>query len=179
MRGDRGIPVYYFPQEHVNLGHLHPSGRVVTGGAKGDATYWNVGVGDRLAENAAWTFDGTKGDAAAIKGYVAFGWSQIDRWFEEDEEVFVHARDPYHRVDVADSRRPVQGVVGGKELANTPRSRVLFETGLPVRYYIPPDDLMMEMMEPSRTVTKCPYKGSAEYFLARIDGGLVEDLVWT
>ena len=103
----------------------------------------------------------------------------MDRWFEEDEEVFVHARDPYHRVDVVDSRRSVQVVVGGKVLAKTTRSRVLFETGLPVRYYIPQDDVMMEVMEPSSTITQCPYKGSAEYFSARIDGDLFIDFSWT
>ena len=113
VRGDSGIPIYYFPQEHVTLGHPHPSGRVVTVETKGNATFWNVGVGDRLAENAAWTFDDAEGDAAVTKGYVAFDWSQNDWWFEEDEEAFVHARDPHHRVDVVDSRRSVRGGRGG------------------------------------------------------------------
>jgi len=183
VRGDRGILVYYFPREHANLEHLQPSGQVVTmeanEGGKGDATFWHVGVGENLAENAAWTFNDTSGKAAVIKAYVAFDWSQKYRWFEEGEEVFVHARDPYHRVDVVESQRSVWVVVRGKVLATTTRSRVLFEAGLPVRFYIPPDDVMMEVMEPSNTVTQCPYKGTAEYFSARIDGDPVGDIVWT
>jgi uncharacterized protein (DUF427 family) len=179
VRGDSGIPIYYFPQEHVTLGHPHPSGRVVTVETKGNATFWNAGVGDCLAENTAWTFDDAEGDAAVTKGYVAFDWSQIDRWFEEDEEAFVHARDPYHRVDVVNFRRSVGVVVGGKVLAKTTRSRVLFEAELPVRYYIHPEDVMIEVMEPSGAVTQCPYKGSAEYFRCESAATVLEDIVWT
>ena len=103
----------------------------------------------------------------------------MDQWFEEDEEVFVHARDPYHRVDVVDSRRAVWVVAGGEDLATSTATRVLFETGLPVRYYIPRNDVRMDVMEPSDTRTQCPYKGTAEYFSARLGGEILEDIVWT
>ena len=179
VRGARTIPIYYFPQTDVNTEFLKPSGRVEAVDTKGDATYWNVAAGGKSAENAAWSFTTPTPEAKIIKEYVAFDWSQMDQWFEEDEEVFVHARDPYHRVDVVGSRRAVRVVAGGEVLATSTATRVLFETGLPVRYYIPRNDVRMDVMEPSDTRTQCPYKGTAEYFSARLGGEILEDIVWT
>ena len=98
-------------------------------------------------------------EVAAIKDYVAFYWDRVDAWFEEDDEIFVHARDPYKRVDVVNSSRRVKVTVGGVTVAETRRARFLFETRLPTRYYIPPEDVRMDLLVPSEKVTSCPYKG--------------------
>jgi uncharacterized protein (DUF427 family) len=85
--------------------------------------------------------------------------NEIDHWYEEDEEVFVHPRDPYHRVDVLNSSRHVKILVDGEVVAETDRPRILFETGLPPRYYFPPEDVSEDVLLPSDKNTECPYKG--------------------
>ena len=101
--------------------------------------------------------------------------NRIDLWYEE---VFVHARDPYHRVDVLESSRHVRVSVGGEVVAETARPKILFETGLPPRYYIPPEDVRQEVLTGSEKETQCPYKGVASYYSVEAGGERVEDLVW-
>jgi uncharacterized protein (DUF427 family) len=102
----------------------------------------------------------------------------MDAWYEEDDEVFVHPRDPHHRVDVLNSSRHVKVVVEGVVVAETRRPRLLFETGLPTRYYIPKIDVRMDLLEPTDSITACPYKGRASYWSVRAGERLLEDLVW-
>ena len=102
----------------------------------------------------------------------------MDAWFEEDEEVFVHPRDPYTRLDVIQSSRHVRVVVGGETVAETDHPVLLFETGLPVRYYIPKVDVRMDLLEPSKSHTECPYKGIASYYSVRIGDQVVVDIAW-
>ena len=88
------------------------------------------------AERAAWSYP----DADGIGDHIAFDWHAMDAWFEEEQEVFVHARDPHKRVDVAPSSRHVRVEVDGHLLAESTRPLLLFETTLPVRYYLPAED---------------------------------------
>lgn len=111
--------------------------------------------------------------------HLAFYWDRVDAWLEEEEEIFVHPRNPYVRVDVLPSTRRVKVALGGTVLAETARPRLLFETGLPPRCYIPREDVRMELLSPSPTRTRCPYKGVASYFTARAGGKLVEDIAWS
>ena len=99
-----------------------------------------------------------------IKDHVAFYWDRMESWWEEDEEIFKHARDPKHRVDAILSHRPVKVVVGGETLAESTNGRFVFETNHPVRYYIPRDDVRMDLLSRSDTISQCPYKGIASYF---------------
>ena len=94
------IPVYYFPLDDVRMNLLQKSDHATHCPYKGDASYWNVRVGDRVAENAMWAYEDPIPEATDLKGLAAFYWDRMDRWYEEDEEFFVHARDPYKRVDV-------------------------------------------------------------------------------
>jgi uncharacterized protein (DUF427 family) len=104
--------------------------------------------------------------------------NKIDHWYEEDEEVFVHPRDPYHRVDVLESSRHVRISVNGEVVAETDRPRILFETGLPPRYYIAPEEVRQEALAQSEKRTQCPYKGVASYYSVEAGGDKVDDLVW-
>lgn len=123
------LPVWYFPLEDVRQELLEPSDHRTHCPKKGDASYHSVRVGDRVAENAAWHYPEPIEGATAIAGHVAFYFGSLDRWLEEDEEVFVHPRDPYHRVDVLPTTRRVRVSVDGEVLAESSRTRVLFETG--------------------------------------------------
>ena len=173
------LPVYYFPMEDVRADLMTPTDHHTTCPWKGEASYWTVRVGDRVAENAVWSYPNPIPDRADIAGYMAFYWDLMDAWFEEDDEVFVHARSPYHRVDVLNSSRHVQVVVGGEVVADTLTPHLLFETGLPTRYYIPKIDVCMDLLERSDTMTRCPYKGKAEYWSVRIGDQVFPDIVWS
>lgn len=169
------LPVYYFPEEDVRRDLLVESDHTTHCPFKGDASYHSVRVGTRVAENAVWSYPDPLEAFTPLAGYAAIYWGSLDRWFEEDEEVFVHPRDPYTRVEVLDSSRNVRVRAGGEVVAETGRPRLLFETGLPVRYYVPEEDVRTELLAPSETRTQCPYKGTASYRSVVTDGGRVED----
>jgi uncharacterized protein (DUF427 family) len=172
------MPIYYFPPEDVRLDLLEPSSKNTHCPKKGDASYYTVRVGDRVVEDAAWYYPEPLADAPPIKDLIAFYWDRMDQWFEEDEEVFGHARDPYHRIDIRRTSRQIRISLDGEILAETDRALALFESNLPVRWYLPFEDVTAPL-EPSRTTTTCPYKGHASYYSVRVgDGERVDDLVW-
>lgn len=179
MREHGHLPVYYFPTEDVRMDLLEPTEHSTHCPRKGQASYWTVRVGDRVAENAVWGYQDPLPDREELQGYVAFYWNKMDSWFEEDEEIFVHPRDPYKRVDVLHSSRHVRVVVAGETVAETRRPRLLFETGLPTRYYIPKVDVRMDLLTPTDTRTRCPYKGEAVYWTAKIGEKEYDDIVWS
>jgi uncharacterized protein (DUF427 family) len=178
MRENRHIPVYYFPRKDVRMELLEATDHHSHCGYKGHCSYWSLRVGDAVSENAVWSYEDPYPEVAEIKDYMAFYWDRVDHWFEEDEEIFVHARDPFKRVDTILSHRPVEVIIGGEEVASTTNARFLFETNHQVRYYIPAEDIRMDLLVPSSTRSSCPYKGNAEYLSARIGGKEIEDVAW-
>jgi uncharacterized protein (DUF427 family) len=173
------MPVYYFPREDVRMDLLERTDHRPRCPYKGEASYWTLTVGDRRAENAVWSYEKSFPEMAGLKGYVAFGWDKVHHWFEEDEEVFGHPRDPHIRIDVRPSSREVRVIFGDETIAETRRALFLFETGLPTRYYVPPGDVRMEFLTPSRRTSVCPYKGTASYWSVRVDDRISEDAVWS
>ena len=110
-----------------------------------------------------------------LSGFVAVRWGAVDRWLEEDEEVVGHPRDPFHRIDIRRSSRLVEVSLDGRVVAESRRPVLLFETGLPVRHYLPREDVWMGMLTPSDERTTCAYKGHASYFSAPEH----PDIAWT
>ena len=113
-----------------------------------------------------------------LPAHVKVEWGAVERWFEEDEEVFIHPRDPYRRVDALPSSRHVVVRVDGVVVADSRRPTILFETGLRPRYYLPPDDVRVDLLTPTDSRTGCPYKGFARYWSLTVDGTEHTDLVW-
>jgi len=171
------LPVYYVPAADVESALLVPSDHAERSPSRGNARLWSVRVGDRLAENAARQFPDSPMEE--LRDLVRFDWDAMDAWFEEDEEVFTHARDPHHRVDILRSSRHVEVVVNGVTVADSHRPTLLFETGLPTRYYLPMTDVTTEYLRPSASATSCPYKGAALYWSLDVRGERFEDVVWT
>jgi uncharacterized protein (DUF427 family) len=173
------LPVYYVPKDDVRFDLLDHTDRSTHCPYKGDAEYWSIVVGDRRIDNAVWGYPSPIDGAPDLSGYVAFYWNKVDNWFEEDEEVFVHARDPYKRVDAIRSSRHVEIRLNGETVADTTRPVLLFETGLPTRYYIPKLDVRLDLLRPSTRSTACPYKGTASYYSVALPGGeVVENIAW-
>jgi uncharacterized protein (DUF427 family) len=173
------LPIFYFPLVDVREELLKPSTKSVEVPAKGKASYCSLRAGDRTAPDAAWVFEEPIPEAAFLSGHIAFEWGAIDEWFAEDEQIFGHPRDPYSRIDVFKSTRHVRISLRGELLAESRRSNVLYETALPPRFYLPPDDVRTELLVPSSSRTRCAYKGSASYWHVKVGDRVVEDLVWT
>ena len=166
-------PAYWFPIADVRMEYLEQSQPAA------DTIRGRLVVKDRVAHNATRAYVRPAGDRAALEGHLTFFWNQMDAWFEEDEEVFVHPRDPYTRVDTVHSSRRVRVEIDGVTVGETRRPILLFETGLPTRYYIPKPDVRMDLLEPTGSVTRCPYKGVACYWSALVGDKLVKDIVWS
>ncbi|GII03996.1 DUF427 domain-containing protein [Planobispora takensis] len=161
-------PAYYIPREDV-VAELKPNGGTRRSPSRGDGVLYDLaGVAD-----AALAYPDSP--IEELRGYVRLEWEAMDAWFEEDEEVYVHPRDPYSRVDVLPSSRHIRVEVDGVTVADSRSPRILFETGLPPRYYLPKTDVRLDLLTPTGTVTRCPYKGQAEYW--SVNGHA--DLAWS
>ncbi len=167
------LPRYYFPTADVRQDLLQ-EGRQSKSGRR----YYDIISGDRVARTAAWSYLPPAGDRSFLDGYITFVWDKMDHWYEEEEEIIAHPRDPYHRVDTLISSRHVRVEIDGITLAESHRPVLLFETNLPTRYYLPREDIRMELLQPSQANSLCPYKGSASYWSVRTAGRLYPDIVW-
>lgn len=114
-----------------------------------------------------------------LDGYVILEWDAFTQWHEEDVQVIGHPHDPFDRIDCLQSTRHVVVSLNDDVLADTTHPTMLFETPLPVRYYIPRKDVRMDLVEPSRTSTVCAYKGIASYWSGKAGQRLVPDIAWT
>ncbi len=178
LRESDHLPLYYFPKGDVRMDCLQPSEQTTHSKFTGEGVFWHVQVGDKIAEHAAFTFRNPPGNGPKLEDYVAFEWDKMDAWFEEDEEIFIYARDPYKRVDVLQSSRHIKVVVDDVAVGETKRPWLLFETGLPTRYYMPKHDVRMDLMEQTDRVTRCPYKGEANLYSIQVGEKLHEGLAW-
>lgn len=179
VRETRHMPVYYFPVGDVRSDLLVPTDQRTHCPYKGEASYWTLAAGGREAENAVWSYLDPLPEVGGLAGHLAFYWGRMDGWYEEDEEVFVHPRDPFVRIDLRESRRRVRVMLAGETVADTTRALFLFETGHPPRYYIPAKDVRTDVLRPSEKRTGCPYKGFARYWSAAVGGGVFDDIVWS
>ncbi len=170
--GPGGLPTYYLPEMDVVDGALADEE------AEGGQRTWTVQVGGKRAERAAWSHPDPSGALAALADHVTFSWRQLE-WYEEDERVVMHARDPHHRVDTLRSSRRVQVLAGGQVVADSIRPLLLFETALPPRYYLPFEDVRTEFFEASEATSACPYKGRARYWSLRVGDTFVKDVAWS
>jgi len=178
LREANHLPIYYFPMQDVRMGCLQPSDHTTHSDRKGDGVFWHVQVGGKIAQDAAFTFRNPPSNGPKLKDFVAFAWDKMDAWFEEDEEVFFYARDPYKRVDVLQSSRHIKVAVDGVTVGETKRPLLLFETGLPTRYYMAKHDVRMDLLERSEAVSRCPYKGEANLYSIKIGETRHEGLAW-
>jgi len=168
-------PTYYVPAGDV-LADLIPYGSDADK-ALGEAEVLTVKVGSGAeAVGAARRYPASP--VRQVQHAVRFEWEAMSEWLEEDEPVYTHARDPHTRVDILASSRHVRVEVDGVTVADSHSPRILFETGLPPRYYLPLSDVRTDLLRPSDTQTQCPYKGTASYWNLDAGSGAHKDIVW-
>jgi uncharacterized protein (DUF427 family) len=169
-------PQYYIPMTDIDASVLVDEGHQEHLG-RGTAQRYGIRVDGDDRPKVAHFYTDSK--IEGVTGTVHFDWSALDHWFEEDEEVFVHPRDPYSRVDALRSTRTITVEIEGVELVASSSPVLVFETGLPTRYYFNRTEVHFEHLEPSGTVTSCPYKGTTSgYWSVRLGDRVLPDLAW-
>lgn len=167
-------PTYYFPAADIKTDLLVETGETRRSPSRGEATQYLVKAGH--GEGAAYSYHDPK--IPELADHFALVWKTMDHWFEEDQEVYVHPRDPYTRLDLLPSSRRVRVEIEGVTVADTTNASFLFETGLPTRYYMPKTDVRMDLLTPTDLATGCPYKGTARYWSVTVDGETHDNVVW-
>jgi uncharacterized protein (DUF427 family) len=170
-------PTYYFPLADVRAELLAADGAVTHSPSRGDGRALTIRAGSKDAPGAAVRYENSP--IEELRDLIRLDWEAMDAWFEEDEQVFTHPRDPYTRVDILPSSRHVRVEVDGVTVAESTSPRLLFETGLPTRYYLPKTHARLDLLIPTHTVSHCPYKGQAEYWSVRPRDTAHEDLAWS
>jgi uncharacterized protein (DUF427 family) len=170
-------PTYYFPAADVRSELLEPGSAAEQSPILGPARTFTVSAGGKQAREAARRYEDSP--VEQLRDMVRFEWGAMDAWFEEDEEVFTHARDPHTRVEILASSREIRVEIDGVTVARSHSPRPLFETGLPVRWYLPKPHVRLDLLERSETVTHCPYKGRAETWSVRIGENVYKDVAWS
>jgi uncharacterized protein (DUF427 family) len=168
-------PAYYLPLADV-AAKLVPTGRTEHSPSRGEAEILDIQVDGATAASAARRYPASP--LESLRGLVRFDWAAMDEWLEEDEPVYTHPRDPYTRVDILASSRHVRVALDGVTVAESARPHILFETGLPPRYYLPLSDVRMDLLRPSATQTHCPYKGTAAYWSVDTGQDVHPDFAW-
>lgn len=153
------VPQYAFPREDVRTDLLRPAKNPPTGKHTGSRVFYDLDADGEVRDNAAWTFP-----AEDLAGHIAFEWFQrsdtgLDHWYEEDEEIFIHPRDPHKRVDALPSSRHVRVEIDGQTVADTRAPVLLFETALPTRYYLPSRTSASTCSTPPTTTPAAPTRG--------------------
>jgi uncharacterized protein (DUF427 family) len=170
-------PQYYIPLRDVRRELLTSEGNTKAT-RRGTVELHTLSVGETTRPRAAQVLPESPVDG--LSGTIRFDWNSMDAWFEEDERVFVHPRSPYVRVDALRSTRTVRVELDGIVLAESPSPVMVFETGLPARYYVDRTTVNFEHLIPTDTVTACPYKGrTSGYWSVRANGTVHQDLAWT
>jgi uncharacterized protein (DUF427 family) len=170
-------PWYYVPLEDVN-GDLLVDEKHSQKRSRGMSWRYGLQVGEVTRPKAARLH--SEDTIESLEGTMRFEWSALDAWFEEDEEIFVHPRNPYTRVDALRSTRQVRVELAGTVLAESAATVMVFETGLPTRYYFDRSAVNFERLEATDTATPCPYKGrTSQYWSVRAGGEVHADLAWS
>ena len=154
-------PTYYFPLGDVRA-ELRPTGDTEHSPSRGDAEVYDIHAGRDVVAKAARRYRSSP--LEDLRDHVRIEWQSMDEWLEEDEPVYTHARNPYTRVDILSSSRHVEVRIDGVTVADSHQPRVLFETGLAPRFYLPMSDVRLDLLVPTTTTTHCPYKGAASYW---------------
>lgn len=172
-------PVYGFARTEVSADALRPTDASTYAGGwffgphQPVGQWYDVVAGDDVVECGAWTFED-------LPDLVMLTWEPgLLTWTEDDEPVGLHPRDPHKRVETLRSSRHVEVVIGDQVVATSDRPVLLLETDLPTRYYLPPDDVRLDLLAPTDNVSACPYKGTADAYWTFPGPPEVANVAWS
>jgi len=171
-------PQYYLPRSAFDMSKVTQGEKIMSENCEHIATNWTIAVGGKSTTQALCFVDDLEGKGKVLSGLVKANFTDFDQWFEEDSPIFVHPKDPFKRVDIVASSRSIKVEVDGHIVAEATSSMHLYETGLPVRYYLPFTSIDVSKLQTSSTRTQCPYKGEAEYYSLKVGGEEHKDIVW-
>lgn len=169
----------FFARADVRTDLLEGAERSKGSDVTGDAHCWSVRAGGRLLKAVVRSYDDPPRSAPPIQGYLSFDLEKVDAWYLEDDEGYAHPRDPYHSFDIHNAARRVIVRLGDRVIADSKRPRILFETGVAPRYYLPLEDVRVDLFERSETVSECPYKGDGQHWNVSSDGKWIKDAAWS
>ena len=169
-------PTYYFKAADVDTSLLRATGEVRRSPSRGDSSIHDIVTAKATADAAAFHYSNP--EIEELNDAYSFTWDALDAWFEEDEQVYVHTRSPYVRIDILQSSRHVEVFIDDVKIADSHAPKLLFETGLRTRYYLTKTDVRMDLLTPTDLNTACPYKGTASYYNVTVGDTTHENVVW-
>ena len=169
---------YLWPIADTDMSAFVANGKRRADPRIGEGGYYDMTVDGKVIEDAAWIWDGATDEAAELRDYIGINSRALDALYEEEDQL-TGPRSPFHSVEVRNSSRHVQIEVDGVIVADTHQARILFETGLPPRYYIPRQDIRMQYLTPTELRTTCPYKGDGVYWTVQTAGAARENIAWS
>ena len=172
-------PIYYFPREDVDMGRLvQLSDGSTHCSRKGDAQYFAYTKGDGSKVKIGWSYENPIAAAAPLAGRIAFYFNHIDAWYEDGTQIFGSVPDPFVRIDIRDLAGSFMVMHEGEIIAQSTRAKILYETGLTPRIYIPQEDILAALSD-SETNSVCVYKGTASYKNVIVKGETIVDGAWS
>ncbi|OAG09602.1 DUF427-domain-containing protein [Paraphaeosphaeria sporulosa] len=172
----------YYPQFYIPSTALTPSANLTknssVSGTSDKVHFGTLSVTNKTTNTRTTTDRILIFSTKDLKDLVKIDFAALDQWFEEDVPIYQHPKDPYKRIDILSSTRPVKVALDGVTLAESSSPLFLLETTLRTRYYLPPTSVNWEVLSKSDTITYCPYKGRANYYNVTINGKEYKDLVW-
>jgi len=157
-------PMAYFPETEVSANSLQRTEHTTQHPDLGPTCWYAIRAGDKSAPRGAWQHIDLPAYASELKGRIAFAWPAMDAFYEEDERIFGHAADSYHRIDIRQASRQLVVRHGDRTIADTKRPVVLYESGFGPRWYVPRADIDESALTPVEHQTFCPYKGLCSYY---------------
>ncbi len=170
------LPIVFFPASDVRVDLLKLNSSIDS--ILGKCELYDVEL-DSNVPLAAWKFTDARADVDFLNEHFAFKWQAMDAWFEEGHEIHEHIRDPFSRIDTVSTDSLVEVMLAGVQVARSTNATLLLEPGLPVRFYLPPEDVRTDLIHPTEIETACPYKGTAKYFTVKVAGSEHKDIAWT
>ena len=173
---------YAFPEQDVNISFLEKLDKEPESPTKGRIVFYHItapGSAAHKAEKAAHAYPDLKEGRPDLRGYLLFNWNAMDSWYEEEELLLGHPRDPFTRIDVRQSSAHIFVQFNNTVIADTKRPRMLMETGLPIRYYIPEEDVNWDCLFPIEKTTVCPYKGRSKYWSIKVGEDEAPATAWS
>jgi uncharacterized protein (DUF427 family) len=178
LHSSEALPVFWFPVDDLSAAHVVRGETTEVRPGLGRIAFHDLAVGPRTAAGAVRASVEPAPGAEFLTGHASLDWDAMDEWFVEEQLVLGHPKDPYTRIDVVPTTRHVQVSIDGIVVADSRRAKILQETSLPWRFYLPPEDVRTDLLRPSGSKSRCAYKGSASYWHARVGDRVVEDVVW-